>query len=506
LSSTQTVSFVSSESVPSPGIQVTPKLAALALPAILLLGFALRIGAGLTQTHVLFFDETMQYFEQGHRLAFGTGVVPWEFQDGIRSWLLPGLIAIAMRASAWFSDDPMVYIGLVRTLCVCLSMVVVLIGYRAGEREAGRMGGIVTGGFCAIWFDLVYFAPAVMTEVLAAHCAIAALYLGQGERTARRVFWIGALFGIAICLRYQYAPALAVAAVWQYRRDLTCWQWLFLGGASVLLPFSGVLDAITWGAAFQSIWLNFARNSLQGIAAAIGTEAPGYYLDYLTIALLPLPLLLGLAAIGATRFPALAIAAVATAAMHSLLPHKEVRFIYLALAAAPILIGLGATHVFRLLASRHGQRAITVAVPAFLALSAILSLYIATSPLSGRWMFQRGMVHAFLAAHREPRLCGLQVRDIPSWRSGGYTYLNRDVPLMFDPHIPEVHLPGVPVSLRFMVERTGGPVPQLRSPYSHVIAEAAHAPAGFDRISCFPDDARLGEPELCLFRRPGGCP
>ena len=36
------------------------------------------------------------------------------------------------------------------------------------------------------------------------------------------------------------------------------------------------------------------------------------------------------------------------------------------------------------------------------------------------------MVHAFLAAHREPDLCGLQVRDIPSWQSGGYTYLNRE--------------------------------------------------------------------------------
>src|ERR1700689_4032507 len=101
LSSTQSVSFVS-----TPGFRVTPRVAGLALPAILLLGFALRLGAGLTQTHVLFFDETLQYFEQGHRLAFGSGVVPWEFYDGIRSWLLPGLIALAMRATTSVSDDP----------------------------------------------------------------------------------------------------------------------------------------------------------------------------------------------------------------------------------------------------------------------------------------------------------------------------------------------------------------------------------------------------------------
>jgi hypothetical protein len=282
MSSTQTVSLVS-----TPGLRVTPKVAALALPAILLLGFALRIGVGLTQIHVLFFDETLQYFEQGHRLAFGSGIVPWEFHDGIQSWLLPGLIALAMRLTAWFSDDPMLYVGLVRTVCAGLSMVVVHIGFGAGERDGGRAGAIVTGGFCAIWFDLIYFAPAVMTEVLAAHCAIAALFLGEGPRTMRRGYWVGALFGAAICLRYQYAPPLAIAVLWQYRCQPRHYQWLFLGAVSVLLPFSGVLDAITWGGAFQSIWLNFARNSLQGMATAMGTEAPGYYLDYLVVALWP---------------------------------------------------------------------------------------------------------------------------------------------------------------------------------------------------------------------------
>jgi phosphatidylinositol glycan class B len=500
VSSSQTVSFV-----PGRASLVTPRVAGLALPAILLLGLGLRIGTGLTETHVLFYDETMQYFEQGHRLAFGSGVVPWEFADGIRSWLLPGLIALAMRGAAWVNDDPMLYVGIVRALCAVLSMVIVAVGLRAGERVSGRMGAIVTGGFCAIWFDLVYFAPAVMNEVIAAHCAIAGLYLAGGQRSTRRLFWTGALFGAAVCLRYQYGPAIALAAAWQYRRHPTCWRWLFLGASAVLLPFSGVLDAITWGAAFQSIWLNFIRNALQGVATAIGTEPADYYLRYLVIGLAPLPLMLGLAAVGATRFPALAIAALATLAMHSLLPHKEVRFIYLTIAAAPILIGLGASHILHIMAQRYGQRASTVGACSFLAFAAAVSWFIATGPLAGRWEFQRGMVHAFLAAHREPALCGLQVRDIPSWKSGGYTYLNRDVPLMFDPYVPEVRLPGVPGPLRFMVERAGGPVPQLRSPYSHVIAEAAHSPPGFDRVACFPDDASPAEPALCLFRRPDGC-
>lgn len=501
MSSTQTVSFGA-----APGVRVPASLGAIALPAILALAFVLRLGTALTQTHVLFFDETLQYFEQGHRLAFGSGIVPWEYFDGIRSWLLPALIALAMLAADRFSDDPMLYVGLVRGACAGLSLAVVLAGYRMGERTGGRTAAILTGGFCAIWFDLIYFAPAAMTEVLAAHCAIAALYLGETSQSKRRVFWVGALFGAAVCLRYQYAPALALAAIWQYRRHMgLMWPWLFMGAAGVLLAFSGVLDAITWGMAFQSIWLNFARNSLSGIAAAIGTEPWRYYLDYLIVALAPLPLLLGLAAVGARQFPALAIAAAAVLLTHSLVPHKEVRFIYLALAAFPILIGLGASHLLRLLAARGAIRAAAAGGPAFLLAAAALSWFIATQPLAGRWSFQRGMVHAFLAAHAEPGLCGLRVRDIPSWKSGGYTYLHRDVPLVFDPPIAEIHLPGVASPLRFMVERAGGPVPQLRSPWSHAIAEAAHPPPGLDRVACFPDDAHPGEPELCLFRKPDGC-
>ena len=36
--------------------------------------------------------------EPAHRLAFGTGVITWEYIDGIRSWLLPSVIAAIMRA------------------------------------------------------------------------------------------------------------------------------------------------------------------------------------------------------------------------------------------------------------------------------------------------------------------------------------------------------------------------------------------------------------------------
>ena len=56
------------------------------LAGVLMLALALRLYAIATQTYVVYLDETFQYFEQAHRLAFGSGIKPWEFFDGIRSW------------------------------------------------------------------------------------------------------------------------------------------------------------------------------------------------------------------------------------------------------------------------------------------------------------------------------------------------------------------------------------------------------------------------------------
>ena len=61
----------------------------LAIAGVLTVALVVRVWAVLTQTYVIHPDETYQYFEQAHRLAFGSGVVPWEYLEGVRSWLLP---------------------------------------------------------------------------------------------------------------------------------------------------------------------------------------------------------------------------------------------------------------------------------------------------------------------------------------------------------------------------------------------------------------------------------
>jgi phosphatidylinositol glycan class B len=483
---------------------------AIALPIVLGAAFALRVVAFCTQTYVLFNDETFQYFEQGHRLAFGTGVVPWEFVDGIRSWLLPGLIAGIMRLTALVGDDPLLYVRLTRSLCAALSLVVVFAGFRLGWRQFGLLGAIVTGGFCAIWFDLIYFSPAVLTEVIAAHVAIAAIYLGHGDVDRRRLLWAGALFGLAVCLRFQYGPALLAAALVQHRLYWARWRFVLLGGLAVVVPVGGVLDAVTLGAPFQSIWLNVTRNTLDHVSSGMGTKGADYYLDYLVLTLGPAAVLL---IVGAVRMPALAVAAAVTLLLHSLVPHKEVRFIYLTIAAAPILIGSGAAWLIDRLT--QGRQAFGVgAATLFLMLAALLSWRTGTGPLGSRWQVERASVEATLAAHAEPAMCGLLVRDVWFWRSGGYTYLNRDVPLWYGYYDPNLKLPHTDRPEIVRVMRDGHEVPQFTLDrvgantrrFSHMIADQGWQEPGYTQVACFDDlDRADDEPPLCLYRRPGGC-
>ena len=46
------------------------------------------------------------------------------------------------------------------------------------------------------------------------------------------------------------------------------------------LPLGGVLDALTWGTPFQSLWLNVVRNSLQGVGSSWSTQPWNYYAQF----------------------------------------------------------------------------------------------------------------------------------------------------------------------------------------------------------------------------------
>ena len=55
------------------------------LAAVCALAVALRMAEAIAFPGYEYPDEIFQVLEQAHRLAFGNGIIPWEFAEGIRS-------------------------------------------------------------------------------------------------------------------------------------------------------------------------------------------------------------------------------------------------------------------------------------------------------------------------------------------------------------------------------------------------------------------------------------
>jgi len=83
------------------------------LAIVVVLAIALRLEPILIEPSAVWGDEIFQTTEPAHRLVYGSGLVPWEFQLGVRSWLLPGVIAGLMELSRLAGDGPDYYLPLI---------------------------------------------------------------------------------------------------------------------------------------------------------------------------------------------------------------------------------------------------------------------------------------------------------------------------------------------------------------------------------------------------------
>ena len=322
------------------------------LALVLSAALAVRLWIVFTHTYVVWPDETFQYLEPAHRLVFGSGVITWEFLDGIRSWFLPGILAGPMWLVSRVSQDPNAYVLVLRLLCVLASLIVPFAGFQMTARRFGPVQALLVGLLCALSSDIVYFSSVIMAEPLATDAALLAIWLGDSAEArphaARRLLAAGVLFGLAASLRYQYAPVLAIVALVQHARSPRNLIIVAAGGMAVVAVVLGGLDAVTLGLPFQSVWLNYYRNATQGVSGAIGTEHWFYYGYYYYVAWgLLATTLLAFAVAGAVRVPVLAAVVLGTIGLHSLTPHKELRFVFLATACMPMLVGLGLGFVFQ---------------------------------------------------------------------------------------------------------------------------------------------------------------
>ena len=315
------------------------------LPVILAVALTVRVVVALAFPNVMAADEVFQFLEQAHRLVYGGGLVPWEFQIGLRNWAIPLLLAPPMALGRLLSPDPAFGLALIRVLLCVASLSIVVCAERGGERLYGTRGGWIAGGFAALWPDLWLMAPHVLEESLAAYVLVPAVYLidwPRQDENACRIASAGFLLGITFVLRLQLAPAIAVAGLFLCGGDLRRWR-LALPAAALPVLAAGLLDWFTWGQPFRSFWLNLYVNLFLHVAKDVfGNDAT----SFLPLALIfdwlwTLPFLLLLLWHGGRRSAVPAIIGAIILLTHLSIAHKEFRFIFPALALLAPVAGVG---------------------------------------------------------------------------------------------------------------------------------------------------------------------
>jgi phosphatidylinositol glycan class B len=471
----------------SPPMDVATKAA---LAILVALGVALRVWLCFHDDGIYWPDEIYQSLEPAHRLVFGYGLIPWEFAEGARNWAFPGLVAALLRVAAFAGgDQPRHYLVAIRLAFSAVGMVTAWGTYRLA-RACGsqRIGAAIGALFFVLAPPAIYFAPRALSETASAAAVVFGFAWVFGADDRRRDVLVGAsLLGFSALLRIQNGIfCVGLISILLARR-----RWTQAGlSAVVLLVWAvvyGVLDWLTWGDWFHSAVAYLRFNIVEGKAAQWGVSENTYYLRVLwtsmpLIAVFAAPLAL----LGAGRSPGLFGVVLVYLVLHSVVGHKELRFV---LPILPVWFALaGAGLSWLAVRFRFDARWLAAPVAACAAIAAA-RFHELTFGDVGQYEHERPTVSAYddfgpvnrllLAAHDQPDLCGIEVEAAHLAWTGGATYLHRNVPIfsrgtwMGAGHYNYVITFGRPVEMGRIVA-TEGPLALVRLPRSTCVPDPTY--------------------------------
>jgi GPI mannosyltransferase 3 len=466
-------------------------LAFTSLGALCLLAVVLRLVPVIIDPSINWWDEVFQSTEQAHRLIYGYGLVPWEFQLHARSWLLPGAIAGLMELARIVGDGPAYYLPVIAVALAALAAAPVYCAFQWGRRGFGLTGAFVAAAIVSVAPELVYFGARALSETIAAHLLVIGFYLiepGYTVRSRKRLVAAGVLLGLACLLRVQLAPAVAVMVLWPSESPWRSRLAPVIAGGAIALGFGAILDWATLGYPFASIWRYVVYNIVYDVSSGFGTEPWDYYLlGEIGVWGTAMAVVTVAACAGAWRKPALLVGVVTIIAVHSAITHKEYRFIYPAILLVAILAGLGLAQLAAGAGRLFRERGLSPVIAALGGVAIITYwAFLSGNVWSGATMTGlRQRVHnnlkAAAFASKMPAMCGIglygeQGRD---WaRYGGYTLLHRPVPLFWPEDEQELRAQAAGFDVL-------------------LFTAAPPAALGYETVQCFG--------KTCIGQRPGNC-
>jgi Alg9-like mannosyltransferase family len=420
------------------------------LLALMLIGLLVRLVAVPASAGIIVPDEHQQYIEQSFRHLHGYGATFWEQDHGMRHPLFSMLLAGALWVGEAIGLTNPHHLAAFQRLILCLASYGAFCALAWSLHRRGRpIAALVLAALLVGCIDLVFLQVRVISE----NACIAALALALAV-LPRRPLFAGMLLGLMIALRLQAAPIAAgvwVLSAWQAFREKMgtgsgrslsilvkdstrpvpvpifsrAFVRLTIGLAAATL-ISGAIDFLYYGDWFHSVLANFTMNVVEA-GASTWTTSPCYaYLltggaTMLRVSLFALPLLLW----GTVRQPALAAIMALFVLAHSLIPHKEARFLWPLIPLGCLLLAAA----FEDLLERGFFR--RPAVLACLVLSLLAPSLIRITRIQWNTEHYSVSAHALASIGQQPDVRGVLLIDLPKHLAGNYFYLRHAVPIHY---------------------------------------------------------------------------
>jgi hypothetical protein len=419
----------------------------LLLALALFAGAAWRLWFSWADDSIYWPDEIFQSLEPAHRLAFGYGILPWEYVEGARSWFFPGALAGVFRVFDLAGlDTPVEYLPAFELLFCAIGLLTVWGCWRLARALGASQPAAAAGAaIFALSAPLIYFAPRALGETVSAAPIVFAFALALRPGAGRTALgWAAALLGLAVLLRLQNGLfCLGLLGILAGQRRWADLRYLF-AGLTLAAVFFGALDWLTWGRPFHSALVYLKFNLIDGKASMFGTAPWHYYAETFSTSMPAMSALLaGFCIAGCRRAPGLSLTALLALLLLCFIPHKEFRFV---VPALPLLCAVAALGVDRVGAGvqRWGGSTALAGVVLAAGLASAASAPALTFGELGQITEDRpphtpaldhgGAFGRLLqAAHGLPDLCGVALDDVNMAWVGGYVHLHRDVPLLAKP-------------------------------------------------------------------------